>query len=81
MLDDVCCGSQLVLSLHLRFVSCNGFKFGNLGISLSGDIERVKRVFLSTSSYAGGVSVLQWCRFGTSSRVSIYLKSLCNLNN
>ena len=62
MLDDVCCSSQLVLSLHLRFVSCNGFKFGNLGISLSGDIERVERVFLSMSSYAGGVSVLQWCR-------------------
>ena len=55
MLDDVCCSSQLVLSLHLRFVSCNGFKFGNLGISLSGDIERVKRVFLSMSSYAAGV--------------------------
>ena len=47
MLDDVCCSSQLVLSLHLRFVSCNGFNFGNLGISLSGDIERVERVFLS----------------------------------
>ena len=51
-------------------MSCNGFKFGSLGISLSGDIERVERVFLSMSSYAVGVSVLRWCRFGISSRVS-----------
>ena len=51
-------------------MSCNSFKFGSLVISLSGDIGRVERVFLSMSSYAVGVSVLQWCRFGISSRVS-----------
>ena len=61
MLDDVCCSSQLVLSLHLRFVSCNGFNFGNLGISLSGDIERVERVFLSSRVAMQGV-----CPFSSS---------------
>ena len=54
----------------LAFCFLQQFQVWQFGNQLVWWHWEVERVFLSMSSYAVGVSVLQWCRFGTRSRVS-----------
>ena len=68
----------------MRSVFCKRFKFGSLGISFSGDIERVERIFLPISSgsvgvypFSGGVDLYDKnAKYGSSGFLAIFFGSL-----